>query len=98
MRENGTKETIDSWRVLLDYLKSEGTREINVQRYKGLGEMNAEQLWETTMDPERRTLLKVNLEDIVQSDEIFTTLMGEDVESRRKFIEENALDVRNLDV
>ncbi len=98
MRENGTKETIDSWRVLLEYLKSEGTREINVQRYKGLGEMNAEQLWETTMDPERRTLLKVNLEDIVQSDEIFTTLMGEDVESRRKFIEENALDVRNLDV
>jgi DNA gyrase subunit B len=98
MRENGTKETIESWRVLLEYLKSEGTREINVQRYKGLGEMNAEQLWETTMDPERRTLLKVNLEDIVQSDEIFTTLMGEDVESRRKFIEENALDVRNLDV
>jgi len=98
IRENGARETIPAWRALLDYLKSEGTREINVQRYKGLGEMNAEQLWETTMDPERRTLLKVNLEDIVQSDEIFTTLMGEDVESRRRFIEENALDVRNLDV
>ncbi len=98
MRDNGTKETIPAWRALLEYVKSEGTREINVQRYKGLGEMNAEQLWETTMDPERRTLLKVNLEDVVQSDLIFTTLMGEDVESRRKFIEENALDVRNLDV
>jgi DNA gyrase subunit B len=98
LRENGTKETVTHWRALLETLKAEGTREISVQRYKGLGEMNAEQLWETTMDPEKRTLLKVNLEDVVQSDEIFTTLMGEDVESRRKFIEENALDVRNLDV
>ncbi len=98
LRENGPKESVATWRALLEFVKSEGTREINVTRYKGLGEMNAEQLWETTMDPEKRTLLKVNLEDIVSSDLIFTTLMGEDVESRRKFIEENALDVRNLDV
>jgi DNA gyrase subunit B len=63
-----------------------------------MGEMNAEQLWETTMNIDTRTLLKVSLEDIVQSDEIFTTLMGENVEARRKFIEDNALDVRNLDV
>ncbi|HEY7337246.1 MAG TPA: DNA topoisomerase (ATP-hydrolyzing) subunit B [Bryobacteraceae bacterium] len=92
------RETIAGWRDLLNHVKNEGTREVNVQRYKGLGEMNAEQLWETTMNAETRTLLKVSLEDLVQSDQIFTTLMGEDVESRRKFIEENALDVRNLDV
>ena len=92
------RESLPGWRDLLSYVKSEGTREVSVQRYKGLGEMNAEQLWETTMNIESRTLLKVRLEDLVLTDEIFTTLMGEDVESRRKFIEENALDVRNLDV
>ncbi len=86
------------WRELLNHVKNEGTREVNVQRYKGLGEMNAEQLWETTMNAETRTLLRVSLEDIVRSDEIFTTLMGENVEARRKFIEDNALDVRNLDI
>jgi len=69
-----------------------------VQRYKGLGEMTAEQLWQTTMDPERRTLLEVKLEDITETETIFSTLMGEDVEARRKFIEENALDVKNLDI
>jgi DNA gyrase subunit B len=73
-------------------------RDSNVQRYKGLGEMNAEQLWETTMNAEERTLLRVSLQDMVECEEVFSTLMGEDVESRRKFIEENALDVRNLDV
>ena len=92
------RETIASWRELLEHVKSEGTREVNVQRYKGLGEMNAEQLWETTMNAEKRTLLKVDLHDIAEAETIFSTLMGEDVESRRKFIEENALDVRNLDV
>ena len=69
-----------------------------MQRYKGLGEMNAEQLAETTMNPAKRTLLQVRLEDAVECEEILSTLMGEDVESRRKFIEENALDVKNLDI
>ncbi len=85
-------------RELFEYVIEQGKKEYQVQRYKGLGEMTAEQLWETTMDPERRTLLQVRLEDIVETDKIFTTLMGEDVEQRRRFIEENALDVKNLDI
>jgi DNA gyrase subunit B len=85
-------------RDLFDYVKKEGTRGYDIQRYKGLGEMTAPQLWETTMDPERRTLLSVKLEDIAETETIFTTLMGEDVEARRKFIEDNALDVKNLDI
>ncbi len=92
------REVLPNWRELLATVKSEGTREVNVQRYKGLGEMNAEQLWATTMNAETRTLLQVDLNDFAESEPIFSTLMGEDVESRRKFIEENALDVRNLDV
>jgi DNA gyrase subunit B len=92
------RESRGTWRELLDYVKTEGQKGAAVQRYKGLGEMNAEQLADTTMNPEKRTLLKVRLEDAVQSEEIFSTLMGEDVESRRKFIEDNALDVKNLDV
>jgi DNA gyrase subunit B len=85
-------------REVFDYVIDQGRKEYQVQRYKGLGEMTAPQLWETTMDPERRTLMQVKLEDIAACEEIFTTLMGEDVESRRKFIEENALDVKNLDI
>ena len=85
-------------RELFEYVLAEGRKDFVVQRYKGLGEMTAPQLWETTMDPERRTLLSVKLEDIAECETIFTTLMGEDVESRRKFIEENALDVKNLDI
>jgi DNA gyrase subunit B len=96
--KDGRRETLGSWREMLAWVKNEGTREVNIQRYKGLGEMNAGQLWETTMNAETRTLLRVSLEDLVQSDLMFTTLMGEDVEARRKFIEDNALDVRNLDV
>ncbi|AXC13077.1 DNA gyrase subunit B [Acidisarcina polymorpha] len=83
---------------LFDYVIEQGRRDYQVQRYKGLGEMTSTQLWETTMDPERRTLLSVKLEDIAETETIFTTLMGEDVEARRKFIEENALDVKNLDI
>jgi DNA gyrase subunit B len=92
------RETQSNWIELLNYVKNEGKKDAAVTRYKGLGEMNAEQLAETTMNPEKRTLLQVRLEDAVESEEIFSTLMGEDVESRRKFIEENALDVKNLDV
>ena len=83
---------------LFDYVIEQGRRDYQVQRYKGLGEMTAPQLWETTMDPDRRTLLSVRLEDLAETETIFSTLMGEDVEARRKFIEENALDVKNLDI
>jgi DNA gyrase subunit B len=96
--KNENRDSLLNWRDLLEHVKAEGKRDASVQRYKGLGEMNAEQLADTTMNPEKRTLLVVKLEDLVATDEIFTTLMGEDVESRRKFIEENALDVKNLDV
>ncbi len=92
------RETLNNWRELLAYVKNEGTREVTIQRYKGLGEMNASQLWDTTMNAETRTLLQVDLKDFAETEPIFSTLMGEDVEARRKFIEENALDVRNLDV
>ncbi|MGH9500150.1 MAG: DNA topoisomerase (ATP-hydrolyzing) subunit B [Terriglobales bacterium] len=88
----------DTPRELRDHVLAEGKKDFVTQRYKGLGEMNSSQLWETTMDPERRTLLSVKLEDIAETDHIFTTLMGEDVEARRKFIEDNALDVKNLDI
>jgi DNA gyrase subunit B len=85
-------------RDLFEYVKEAGSRGYEKTRYKGLGEMNSEQLWATTMDPERRTLLSVKLEDIAECEIIFSTLMGEDVEARRKFIEDNALDVKNLDI
>jgi DNA gyrase subunit B len=79
-------------------LKKIGAQGINVQRYKGLGEMNPEQLWETTMNPEKRTLIQVTSEDAVEADEIFSILMGDAVAPRRKFIEEHAQYVKNLDV
>ena len=93
-------ETVEksSPRALFEYVLNEGRKDYTIQRYKGLGEMSSQQLWETTMDPERRTLLSVKLEDMTETENIFTTLMGEDVEARRKFIEENALEVKNLDI
>jgi DNA gyrase subunit B len=90
--------TKQSAREVFEHVIEQGRRDYDVQRYKGLGEMTSTQLWETTMDPDRRTLLSVKLEDIAETESIFSTLMGEDVESRRKFIEENALDVKNLDI
>ena len=95
LREPVEKQTA---RELFAYIVEQGKKDYSVQRYKGLGEMSSEQLWQTTMDPDRRTLLSVKLEDMVETNEIFTTLMGEDVEKRRKFIEDNALDVKNLDI
>jgi DNA gyrase subunit B len=92
------KETLENENKLLDYLFERGKKGVNIQRYKGLGEMTPTQLWETTMDPERRTLLKVSVVDAAEADRIFGILMGDEVDERKKFIETNALEALNLDV
>jgi DNA gyrase subunit B len=97
--EEGDKITsIYSLKELIDFLRTNGRKGIEIQRYKGLGEMNADQLWETTMDPEKRTLVKVTLPDAIASDHMFSMLMGEEVAPRRAFIEQHALSVKNLDI
>ncbi len=83
---------------LVDYIVAAGKKNVVIQRYKGLGEMNPRQLWDTTMNPDTRTLLQTRIEDAIETDEIFTILMGDQVEPRRRFIEENALNVKNLDI
>ena len=95
---NGSQVTVGNPQELLEHVMSIGKKSFTVQRFKGLGEMNPHQLWETTMDAEQRTLLQVRVEDHVEADEIFTVLMGDAVEPRRQFIQENALDVKNLDI
>ncbi len=96
--QNGSSRTLTTAGELREFLVNQGKKEFAVKRFKGLGEMNAEELWETTMNPEQRTLLQVRLEDAVEAERIFSTLMGEDVEARRRFILENALEVKNLDI
>ena len=96
--ERATVRTIYSLPEILTAIKDVGRRGIQIKRYKGLGEMNPEELYETTMDPEKRKLLRVEIKDAIEAEKMFTTLMGEEVEPRRQFIEDNALNVRNLDI
>ncbi len=98
IREKERETVVQSPDLLVNHILAAGKRNLSIQRYKGLGEMNPLQLWETTMNPETRVLLRVNIEDAIETDEIFTILMGDQVEPRRRFIEDNALNVKNLDI
>jgi len=92
------QQTFAGLREVLLAVEEQGRQGMSIQRYKGLGEMNPQQLWDTTMDPAKRTVLRVTLEDAVEAERVFTTLMGEAVEPRKQFIEEHALEVKNLDI
>ena len=96
---NGTdRSSVASLDHIAATVRQVGAKDMEIKRFKGLGEMNSEQLWETTMDPERRTLLKVKMEDAGEADRLFSILMGDDVEKRRTFIQDHALEVQNLDI
>ena len=98
LQREGESHPLLDLRALISTVRKIGEKGMKITRFKGLGEMDAEQLWETTMDPGRRTLLQVHLDDAVAANDLFSTLMGDDVEPRREFIEKHALEVRNLDV
>lgn len=98
LEDNGKSSIFHTLRELIDFLRTNGRKGVEIQRYKGLGEMNADQLWETTMDPAKRTLINVTLPDSIAADHMFTMLMGEDVPPRRAFIDQHALSVKNLDI
>jgi DNA gyrase subunit B len=96
-KEKTAKKSFENLFVFADHIIAEGREGAYIQRYKGLGEMNPEQLWETTMNPENRTLLQICIEDTIEADQVFSVLMGDQVEPRREFVEQNALNVKNLD-
>ena len=98
VQENGTSTIVSNWKVLFKTLQQSGKKGWTITRYKGLGEMDPEQLWDTTMNPQVRVLLQVRIEDAYEADLIFSTLMGEEVDPRKAFIVEHALEVKNLDV